>query len=148
MASAPAPSANDIPWRSSLLLVAGLAGALGVLLAAVASHLRQSAMLETSAYFLISHAVAVMALSALAGQTSRPAAWLGVATAMLMGALLFSVDLATFALRRVHLFPLAAPTGGMMLILSWLGISLIAAVELAFPSKHPGIGEAGSRPAE
>lgn len=135
---------GDLPWRSWLLLCAGFAGAAGVMLAALAAHLRQSSVIETSSYFLISHAVAVIGLAALSGQTRRPQAWLGVATLMLAGAVLFSTDLALFALRRVHLFPLAAPTGGMMLIASWLGISLVASIELAFP--HQASQPFGSEP--
>lgn len=131
--------AGDSPWRSSLLLVAGLAGASGVMLSAIAAHLRQSAMLETSAYFLMSHAIAVIAIAALAGQTSRVKAWLAIATAMLTGAVLFSADLAVFAVRRVHIFPMAAPLGGLTLILSWFAISVMAAVELASPRRVPDL---------
>lgn len=134
-------AAVDIRWRSGLLLAAGFAGAAGVMLAAMASHIRPTALLETSAYFLLVHAVAVMALAALANQTSRPSAWLAVASIMLAGAMLFSTDLTLYAFRRTHLFPLAAPLGGTMLICSWLGVSFIAAVELTFPRRGPQMFE-------
>jgi uncharacterized membrane protein YgdD (TMEM256/DUF423 family) len=141
----PVEQASDIPWRSGLLMVAGMAGASGVILAALSAHIRQSAMLETSAYFLLIHAVAVVALATLSGQTARQTAWLTVATAMMAGALLFSSDLAIYALRRAHLFALAAPTGGTLLILAWLGVSVIAAIELAFPRRGVDVAPSESR---
>jgi uncharacterized membrane protein YgdD (TMEM256/DUF423 family) len=52
--------------------------------------------------------------------------WAGVTFLMLAAASLFSVEVALFTLTGRHIFPYAAPTGGSLLILSWLIVTGLA----------------------
>jgi len=117
-------------WRGALILVAGFYGAFGVVLAALAAHLKGGTGLSTAADFLMIHACLVVSLCALAGQVTRPRAWLFVGTMVLVAVTFFSGDITLSSLASRRLFPMAAPTGGTLLILSWLGVSLLAAVEM------------------
>jgi uncharacterized membrane protein YgdD (TMEM256/DUF423 family) len=109
-------------------LVAGLMGAAGVALAAASAHAAPGAGLDSAGYFLLFHAPAVMVL-ALAhhqGVVIRP---LGIiaAGALALGAALFAGDLALRAFAGSRLFAMAAPAGGLILILGWL-VATAAAV--------------------
>jgi uncharacterized membrane protein YgdD (TMEM256/DUF423 family) len=108
---------------------AGLAGAVGVALAAVAAHKVDSPALATAAMMLMVHATAVVAMLALASGLARTGWWLKLAGLMLAAVVLFSGDIALHTLSGSHIFPMAAPTGGSLLIASWLGVSLLAALE-------------------
>jgi uncharacterized membrane protein YgdD (TMEM256/DUF423 family) len=121
-------------WRIALVGGAGLLGAAGVVLAAMAAHLRGGQILATASDFLMIHASLVVGLAALSGQVARPRSWLFVATMVLVGVIFFSGDLTLSALVEKRLFPMAAPTGGTLLIASWLGISVLAALEMIFPA--------------
>lgn len=114
-------------WATALLLVAGLQGAAGVALAAVAAHVAPTPALATAAQILILHATAAVAITAAASLAARPRAMLAAATLMLAGAALFSGDVAMLHLAGRRLFPFAAPTGGSTMILSWLGLAGVAA---------------------
>ncbi len=118
-------------WALWNVGAAGLLGAAGVALAAVAAHRVADPSLTTAALFLIMHGAAAVALSAFAGGSPWPAAFLAAASLMLFAVTLFSGDVAARVLLGDRLFPMAAPLGGSLLILSWLiaGISgLVAAV--------------------
>ncbi len=52
------------------------------------------------------------------GPTAR--LWLASALIIAVGATLFSTDIALLTLRGARLFPMAAPTGGVTMILGWL----------------------------
>lgn len=116
------------PWALWNVGLAGLLGSAGVALAAVAAHRVADASLTTAALFLIMHAAAVMALSALAGGTPWPTAFLGAASLMLLAVALFSGDVSARVLLGGRLFPMAAPLGGSLMILAWLaaGVAAIA----------------------
>ena len=75
---------------------------------------------------LLFHAAAILGGTALAqqGLLWRPLA-LGVLVGWVVGAALFSGDIATRAVAGHRLFAMAAPTGGVILITAWL--ALIAA---------------------
>ena len=45
---------------------------------------------------------------------------------IVLGTMLFCGDLAIRALAQVSLIPMAAPTGGVMLMLGWLGLAVAA----------------------
>ncbi|HET7887159.1 MAG TPA: DUF423 domain-containing protein [Bradyrhizobium sp.] len=103
-------------------------GADGVILAALAAHQADASRLLPASSMLLFHAAAVLAAVAL---TER-----GIVTAKggLMAAFGFVVASALFAgdLSFRHfaghaLFPMAAPTGGTLLIASWLGLAVAAA---------------------
>ena len=109
-----------------LAALAGLMGAAGVGLAAVAAHGAGNPTLATAAQFLLIHAAALPGAAALAlwcdGAGLRRTAWLlALAGAGLAaGAMLFSGDLALRALAGARLFAFAAPAGGMAMIAAWL----------------------------
>ena len=103
---------------------AALMGAAGVALAAASAHNGGSDYGRTASEFLILHAAAGLGVAALAGALPR-LVWAGAGLAL--GASLFSADLAARAFLGARLFPMAAPTGGSLMILSWLAlVALIA----------------------
>jgi uncharacterized membrane protein YgdD (TMEM256/DUF423 family) len=108
---------------------AGLAGAAGVALAAVAAHKVESPALATAAMMLMLHAGAAIALLATAAHLARTGWWVKLAAFMLAAATLFSGDIALHTMSGSHIFPMAAPTGGSLLIASWLCVALLAALE-------------------
>jgi uncharacterized membrane protein YgdD (TMEM256/DUF423 family) len=114
-----------------LIAFAGVMGAAGILLAAAGAHMAPGAGLDSAAYMLLLHAAAVLGVAALTqqGLLWRPVA-LVVLTGFVLGAVLFSGDIALRAFTAHRLFPYAAPSGGFILIASWLGLiaAAIAAV--------------------
>lgn len=121
---------------STLVILACLMGAAGVALAAAAAHLASELPpgtgLDSAAYLLAIHAVAVLAGAALMSERLlwRPLALVGLAGCVL-GAALFAGDIAMRAFAGHRLFPMAAPTGGTILILSWLILAGAGIVMLA-----------------
>lgn len=115
-------------WCRSLLFLAGLMGAAGVAAAAAAAHVGGGANLETAAHFLLLHAAAAAALVAVAMRAGRGrGALLTGVTLLVLGALLFSGDLAMRALMEVKLLGGSAPFGGTLMIAGWLiaGVSAL-----------------------
>jgi uncharacterized membrane protein YgdD (TMEM256/DUF423 family) len=112
-----------------LLILAGLMGAAGVVLAAAGAHATPTAGLDSAAYLLLFHAVAVLGGAALApqGLVWRPLALL-VFCAWVAGAALFAGDVSARAFMGHRLFPMAAPAGGMIQIAAWLGFAIAALV--------------------
>jgi uncharacterized membrane protein YgdD (TMEM256/DUF423 family) len=112
-----------------LIALAGLMGAGGIALAAAAAHVASGAGLDSAAYMLLFHAAAVVGGAALVQQNMlwRPVALLALA-AWVLGAVLFSGDIAMRAFTAHRLFPMAAPSGGMILIAAWLGLTVSALV--------------------
>lgn len=113
------------PADRALIALAGLAGALGVGLSAAAAHIAGATSLATAAQFLLFHAPALLALALLAvsGRVLPvPARIAGFAIAL--GLALFSGDLSVRALLQVPLFPMAAPSGGMILIFGWVMVAV------------------------
>jgi uncharacterized membrane protein YgdD (TMEM256/DUF423 family) len=110
-----------------LLTFAGLMGAAGVALGAVAVHASPGVGLDSASQMLLVHGPAVIAICAAisAGLIRRPLA-LFAAIVMVTGALLFSGDVTLRALAGERIFPMAAPTGGSLMILSWLALALSA----------------------
>jgi len=109
-----------------ILAWAGVAGAAGVALAAVAAHKVESPALATAAMMLTIHAAAAVGIVALARRTEREKLWQAAAVLMLAAASLFSGDIALHTLSGTHVFPMAAPTGGSLLIASWLIVAGLA----------------------
>ena len=104
----------------ALVALACLAGGLGVAASAAAAHIPGADSLKTAAQFLLFHAPAILALAGLAAAglthaiAARIAAW-----ALVLGLALFSGDLALRALAGQPLFPMAAPSGGILLMAGW-----------------------------
>lgn len=116
-------------WAASLIVLAGLAGATGMIEAAGAAHADASPLLQTSANFLLISGCAAIALIAVAFAMGTRAGWfLAAASLLLAGSVLFSIDLTARALLAHRLFPFAAPTGGSLMILGWLAAALAGAV--------------------
>ncbi|UHC19097.1 DUF423 domain-containing protein [Methylobacterium currus] len=115
------------PVDRTLVVLAGLSGALGVGLSAAAAHIAGATSLATAAQFLLFHAPALLALALLAGSGRlQPGAVRSAGVLLALGLALFSGDLSARVLMQVPLFPMAAPSGGMILILGWVLIALAA----------------------
>jgi uncharacterized membrane protein YgdD (TMEM256/DUF423 family) len=111
-----------------LIILAGVMGADGVILAAASAHQPDATRLAAASSMLLFHATAVLGAVALAERglihvrIGIVAAWgFVVATA------LFAGDLTLRQYAGHSLFPMAAPTGGTLLILSWLALAVSAA---------------------
>jgi uncharacterized membrane protein YgdD (TMEM256/DUF423 family) len=103
-----------------LMLIAGLAGALGVALSAAAAH-RGGQNIQTAATFLLVHAPALLGIALLAGRTAR----LG-GLVLAVGLVLFCGDLLARDFLGGRLFPYSAPAGGLLLIGGWLAVAASA----------------------
>lgn len=102
--------------RPLLLIAAGLSGAAGVALAAAATHIGGPLLAPASAMCL-AHAPALIALYLAEGRI-RTATSGGLL--MAIGLLLFAGDLVLKQFSGLAPLPMAAPTGGSLMILSWL----------------------------
>ncbi len=109
-----------------LIALAGFMGAAGVVLAAAGAHGKPGAGLDSAGYLLLIHAAAVIAgvAAVRSGAILRPLGMI-VLCGFVLGAALFAADVAARAYLGGRLFPFAAPSGGVILIVSWL--ALIAA---------------------
>ena len=107
--------------EAALLVLAGLMGAAGVALAAAAAHGTPGSGLDSAGYLLLFHAAALLGGTALLhqGMLARTAGLIALC-GFAVGAVLFAGDVAARAYLAHRLFPMAAPTGGMMLIAAWL----------------------------
>jgi uncharacterized membrane protein YgdD (TMEM256/DUF423 family) len=118
---------NEVIMTSALLVFACLMGAAGIVLAAASAHGTPGAGLDSAGYLLLIHAATVIGGVALLHQTmlSRTTALIALC-GFIAGAALFAADVAARAYIGSRLFPMAAPTGGMILIASWLVLALAA----------------------
>jgi uncharacterized membrane protein YgdD (TMEM256/DUF423 family) len=111
-----------------LVVLAALMGADGVILAAATAHQADATRLAAASSMLLFHATAVLASVALA---ERGIVHVGIGLAAAFGfviaASLFAGDLTLRQYAGHGLFPLAAPTGGTLLIASWLALAVAAA---------------------
>lgn len=115
------------PWDKALIALGGLAGCLGVALAAMAAHVTGGGNLETAARFLLLHAPALLAIGALtATRHVQPVVGRVAGFAIALGLALFCGDLAIRALWSIAPFRLAGPIGGVVLMAAWLGVGLAA----------------------
>ena len=113
-----------------LATVAALLGVAGVALAALSTHAGGGDFGRTAAEFLSLHAAALLGVSAQAhGAAPRYARALLVAGgALALGTILFAGDLTSLAFAGGRLFPFAAPTGGSLMILSWIALAIVFAL--------------------
>ena len=117
-----------MPIHRVLVGLAGLMGACGVILAALSAHGADASRLLPASSMLLFHAAAVLGTVALAlrGPIHSTVA-LVPAWGFVAGSALFASDLASRQFAGHALFPLAAPTGGTLLIASWLALAVAAA---------------------
>lgn len=111
---------SDVPQLNRpLVTLAALLGAVGVGTAARASHAALPD-LAIAANFLLLHAPALLFMA------TRPRSWavLAAATLLVVGLVLFAGDLAMRDLGGHALFPMAAPAGGIGLMLGWVALGL------------------------
>jgi uncharacterized membrane protein YgdD (TMEM256/DUF423 family) len=110
-----------------VVALAGLMGADGVILAAAAAHQIDAARLGAASSMLLFHASAALGAIALA-ERNLVHARIGIlaASGFVFAASLFAGDLTLRQYAGHGLFPLAAPTGGTLLILSWLLLAVAA----------------------
>ena len=115
------------PFRI-LVILAAVMGGDGVLLAAASAHQADATRLAAASSMLLFHATAVLAVVALA-ERGVIHARIGTAAAFgfVVAAALFAGDLSLRQYAGHGLFPMAAPSGGTLLIVSWLGLALAAA---------------------
>ena len=111
-----------------LIILAALMGADGVILAAASAHQPDTTRLAAASSMLLFHATAVLAAVAL---VERGVIHLGIGSAAAWGfviaAALFAGDLTMRQYAGHGLFPMAAPTGGTLLIMSWVALAVAAA---------------------
>ena len=111
-----------------LVVLAAIMGADGVMLAAASAHQADAVRLASASSMLLFHASAVLAAVALAERAIINAR-IGLAAAFgfVIAAALFAGDLTLRQYAGHGLFPFAAPTGGTLLIVSWLALAVAAA---------------------
>lgn len=111
-----------------LVSVAAIMGAAGVILAAASAHQADATRLGAASSMLLFHATAVLAVVALA-ERGVIEAGIGILAAFgfVVAACLFAGDLTLRQYAGHALFPMAAPTGGTLLIPSWLLLALAGA---------------------
>ena len=111
-----------------LVILAGIMGADGVILAAASAHQPDAARLASASSMLLFHSSAVLAVVAL---TERGVIdiRIGIASAFgfVIATALFAGDLTLRQYAGHGLFPFAAPSGGTLLIISWLALAVAAA---------------------
>lgn len=109
------------------VVLAGLMGAAGVALAAASAHQPDASRLASASSMLLFHASAVIGAVLLIGHgIARGGPGLTATFGFIVGAALFAGDLAMRQYAGHGLFTMAAPTGGTLLILSWLVLAVAA----------------------
>ena len=106
--------------RPLILRVSGLMGAAGVALAAAASHGGDTVFLGLASTMCLAHAPVLLGLYL--GHLHFRTATLA-ALVLGLGTIIFAGDLVSRYYLGDRLFPFAAPTGGTLMILSWLAVA-------------------------
>jgi uncharacterized membrane protein YgdD (TMEM256/DUF423 family) len=111
-----------------LIGLAAIMGADGVMLAAASAHQADASRLASASSMLLFHATAVLATVALADRGLIHVR-IGIVAAFgfVVAASLFAGDLTLRQYAGHGLFPFAAPTGGTLMIASWLVLAVAAA---------------------
>jgi uncharacterized membrane protein YgdD (TMEM256/DUF423 family) len=110
--------------QRALLVVAGLAGMLGVAMAAAGAHVPGGERLGTAGSMAMAQAPALLALGFLVPATAilmTISAW-----AIAIGLVLFSGALAFHTLAGSAALTFLAPIGGTTMMIGWLGIAVAA----------------------
>lgn len=109
--------------RPATLFLSGILGASGVALAAAATHTGATHMLGNASAMCLAHAPVLLGL--FLGwdriRTASPAAFL-----LGLGTLLFAGDLVARQFTGSGVFPMAAPAGGLSMILGWVTLGSAA----------------------
>jgi uncharacterized membrane protein YgdD (TMEM256/DUF423 family) len=111
-----------------LVILAGVMGADGVILAALSAHQADASRLAPASSMLLFHATAVLATVALAERgVAHLRLGLAAAFGFVIAAALFATDLTLRQFAGHSLFAFAAPMGGTLLIISWAMLAVAAA---------------------
>jgi uncharacterized membrane protein YgdD (TMEM256/DUF423 family) len=110
-----------------LVVLAGAMGAAGVALAAASAHQPDATPLASASSMLLFHAPAVLAAVLLVERrVIHMRLGLMAALGFVIAATLFAGDLTLRRYTGHSLFPMAAPTGGTLLMLGWLLLAVAA----------------------
>ncbi|PZA11230.1 DUF423 domain-containing protein [Rhodopseudomonas palustris] len=110
-----------------LIAIAGLYGAAGVALAAAAAHVPDAGRLGPASSMALFHACAIAAVVMLVERgIAHRIPGLAAIFGFVFGTALFAGDLTLRQFAGHGLFPMAAPTGGSILIGSWLLLTVAA----------------------
>ena len=113
------------------IVLAGLMGAAGIGLAAAGAHGKPGTGLDHAGYILLLHAAALIGgAAAVDGELVHEGAGLTALIAFVLGAVVFACDVALRVYRGRRLFPMAAPTGGIVLMFGWLAVTVSAAASM------------------
>jgi uncharacterized membrane protein YgdD (TMEM256/DUF423 family) len=104
-----------------ILFVSGLMGLSGVALAAAASHGGDTHFLGSASTMCLAHAPVLLALYIGYG-SFRTATLAGLVLGL--GTIIFAGDLVSRHFLGDRLFPFAAPTGGMLMMLGWICVAV------------------------
>jgi uncharacterized membrane protein YgdD (TMEM256/DUF423 family) len=111
-----------------LIVLAAVMGADGIILAAASAHQPDATRLASASSMLLFHALAVLAAVALAERgVIHVRIGLAAAWGFVIASALFAGDLTMRQYAGHGLFPMAAPTGGTLLIVSWIMLAVAAA---------------------
>ena len=111
-----------------LIVLAAVMGADGIMLAAASAHQPDATRLASASSMLLFHALAVLAAVALAERgVIHIRIGLAAAWGFVIASALFAGDLTMRQYAGHSLFPMAAPTGGTLLIVSWIALAVAAA---------------------
>jgi uncharacterized membrane protein YgdD (TMEM256/DUF423 family) len=111
-----------------LIVLAAVMGADGIMLAAASAHQPDATRLASASSMLLFHALAVLAAVALAERgVIHIRIGLAAAWGFVIACALFAGDLTMRQYAGHGLFPMAAPTGGTLLIVSWIMLAVAAA---------------------
>jgi uncharacterized membrane protein YgdD (TMEM256/DUF423 family) len=111
-----------------LIVLAAVMGADGVMLAAASAHQPDATRLASASSMLLFHALATLAAAALAERgVIHVRIGLAAAWGFVIASALFAGDLTMRQYAGHGLFPMAAPTGGTLLIVSWIALAVAAA---------------------
>lgn len=119
--------------------LAGLYGVSGVALSAMAAHMEDGRLFGTASLMLLVHAPALLALSALTGRLRTAP---GAKLLMAAGVALFAGDLVFRHYSGRGLFPMSAPSGGILMMAGWLLVAVGALIP-ARRTDRPSPGTAG-----
>jgi uncharacterized membrane protein YgdD (TMEM256/DUF423 family) len=111
-----------------LIILAGVMGADGVILAAASAHQPDATRLASASSMLLFHATTVIGVVAMVERgVIHLRIGLTAAVGFIIATALFAGDLTMRQYAGHGLFPMAAPTGGTLLIVSWLALAVAAA---------------------
>ncbi len=120
------PEASRI-WAAALVLIGSLMGTAGVAAGAMAAHQTGGGLLETASHYLLFHAAPVLAIGL---NSYNRKICMTAASLLAFGAVLFSGDLALRALANLKPLAMAAPIGGLILILGWLSLATAGILDI------------------